>query len=194
MREFTNEQIVFFCNACGELHRGGKEMLDAVEDLPLPLQSVYESYWTDSLTLPCYIAYVDDRPGLLLCAEYNEEECNLQNIPHDYAAKYAALSERCRQLERLVKTVNDTAEVGIGVDTGVDLEVVLFIPTQFASEHEILRLYYLMDSFVFSNPPESVDWEQCSTRLLELMKCCRLSSYVDAKLASQLMPGIEPAN
>ena len=68
MREFKNEQITFYCNCAGELHIGGKQDLKSVEELTLPLQKVYETLWTDFLTAPCYIAYVDDKPGLLFMA------------------------------------------------------------------------------------------------------------------------------
>ena len=97
--------------------KGGKESLKSAEDLPLPLQRVYETFWTDCLSVPCYIAYVDGRPGLLLAAEYNDELCDEESIPHDYFLKYEVLCDRSTKLEMLVQTLTATAEVGIGVDT-----------------------------------------------------------------------------
>ena len=174
MRDFKNDQIIFYCNACGELHKNGKEDLKSVEELPLPLQSVYERFWTDSLSVPCYIAYVDGRPGLLLLAEYNEEWCKGQNITNEHDGKYAELRERCQRMEKLVHTVCTEAEVGIGLDTGFDMELGLFIPTGSISDADILKLYYLMDEFAFTVPPEEVIWGDHQLELLA--KRCQFSS------------------
>ncbi len=160
MRDFKDEQIIFYCNCLGELHR--KESLKSVEDLPLPLQRVYETFWTDCLSVPCYIAYVDGRPGLLLAAEYNDELCDEESIPHDYFLKYEVLCDRSTKLEMLVQTVTATAEVGIGVDTAPDPELMVFIPTQAVSGLEILKLYYLMHEFAYTVPSDEVEWSECN--------------------------------
>lgn len=186
MRNFKKEQIIFYCNCLGELHRGGKEKLRCVTDLPLPLQSVYETFWTDGLTSPCYIAYVDDRPGLLIAAEYNDEICKTRNFPQNSDGKYAALCDHCNKLEPLVRSVSDTAELGIGIDTGFDQELILFIPTQFASAWEILQLFFLMDEFAFADPPDTVLWDTYKCRLLELLNHCIVPSNIRIQLVVQL--------
>ena len=168
MRDFKDEQIIFYCNCLGELHKGGKESLKSVEDLPLPLQRVYETFWTDCLSVPCYIAYVDGRPGLLLAAEYNEELCDEESIPYDYFLKYEVLCDRSTKLEKLVQTVPATAEVGIGVDTAPDPELMVFIPTQAVSGPEILKIYYLMHEFAYTVPPDEVEWSACNCKLAKL--------------------------
>lgn len=184
MREFKDEQIIFYCNCLGELHKGGKVDLKSVEELPLPLQSVYETLWTDRLSAPCYIAYVDGRPGLLIAAEYNEEECKLQNIPYEHDEQYATLKTRCERMEQLVRSVNQAAEIGIGTDTGFDMELILFIPTDAVSPVEVLRLFYLMDEYAFTMPPESVNWE--ADKLKALAKRCLPQSFLNDLVIEKL--------
>lgn len=159
MREFKNEQITFYCNCAGELHIGGKQDLKSVEELPLPLQKVYETLWTDFLTAPCYIAYVDDKPGLLFMALYDDEECELQSIPTERDAKIAALREKCERLEKLTKQISPEAEIGIGEDTGFDTELVMFIPTETVQPLDALRLLFLMNEYALSDPPDKVEWD-----------------------------------
>jgi len=166
MRDFKNEQIIFYCNCLGELHRGGKEDLNSVEELPLPLQSVYETLWSDSLSSHCYIAYVDERPGLLLLAEYDDDFCREESIPEDFDGKYSAMRLRGERMEKLIKLVNENAEVGIGTDTGLDLELGLFIPTENTPSLDVLRLYFLMEECAYSMPPDKVNWENDKLRAL----------------------------
>ena len=186
MRDFKDEQIIFYCNCLGELHKGGKVSLERVEDLPLPLQSVYETFWTDSLSAPCYIAYVDGRPGLLLTAEYNDELCDETGIPNDYFLKYEVLGDRSNRLEKLVRTVTAMAEVGIGVNTAPDLELMVFIPAQAVSGPEILKLFYLMHEFACTVPPDEIQWGACNCKLAELAACCFVESEERKEIFAKL--------
>lgn len=191
MRDFKDEQIIFYCNCVGELHEGGKVDLKSAEELPLPLQSVYETFWTDCLSTPCYIAYVDGRPGLLLAAEYNDIWCDEQGIPNEYDQKYRVLRDRGARLEKLVQAVTKEAEVGIGVDTGFDMELILFIPTQTVSGSDILRLYYLMDEFAYIVPPAKVAWGDCNCKLAELASHCIAESEASREIYTQLNAAAE---
>ena len=130
-----------------------------MEELPLPLQKVYETLWTDFLTAPCYIAYVDGKPGLLFMALYDDEECELQNIPTERDAKIAALRKKCERLEKLTKQISPEAEIGIGEDTGLDTELVMFIPTEAVQPLDALRLLFLMNEYALSDPPDKVEWD-----------------------------------
>ncbi len=158
MKDYYDKQITYFCNAVGELHHGGKFGLNSPEELPLPLQAVYNTLWTDMLSVCCYIAYVDGMPGLLLSGLYDDDFCVSEGLPAEDSARYRSIRSRGERLERLIHAVNGSAEVGIGMDTDRDYEILLFIPTEQTSVPDVARLCYLMDTFCYTEAPDSLDW------------------------------------
>ena len=66
------EELKYWSNACGELHRFGEESISE-KDLPPALQIMYEESWSE---LPygiwCYLARFKGEDGISLQAEYHE--------------------------------------------------------------------------------------------------------------------------
>ncbi len=106
MKDYYDKQITYFCNAVGELHHGGKFGLNSPEELPLPLQAVYNTLWTDMLSVCCYIAYLDGMPGLLLSGLYDDDFCVSEGLPAEDSARYRSIRSRGERLERLIHAVN----------------------------------------------------------------------------------------
>ncbi len=65
-----NNALKYFCNACGELFIDGKDC--KIEDLPLPLQDVYNRLWQEGSGSYAYIASYNGEYGILLINEYHE--------------------------------------------------------------------------------------------------------------------------
>lgn len=58
-----------------------------------------------------------------------------------------------------LKQISPEAEIGIGEDTGFDIELVMFIPTETVQPLDALRLLFLMNEYALSDPPDKVEWD-----------------------------------
>lgn len=84
MKDIIEARIKYYSNACGDVFapdiqdpRGpefGPKLLDYPSDLPKELYRLYMDYWTDALSVLCYAVVLDCTPGLLLVAEYGEQD------------------------------------------------------------------------------------------------------------------------
>ena len=123
--------------------------------MPLPLQYVYENFWTDNLSILCYIAFLEDQPGILLSAEYDDEYCELQGIPTESDAQYVELYDYGKRLEALAHSIYSETVVGINEEGSVGPELIMFIPAS-VPIGAIPRLYYLMDKFGYTKAPDTI--------------------------------------
>ncbi|MBO5609119.1 MAG: hypothetical protein J5929_01925 [Eubacterium sp.] len=67
--EYEND-LTYYCNACGEVFIDGID--SKPEDLPLPLQKAYDELWSDGTGSYCYLVKYKDEYGLALINEYHE--------------------------------------------------------------------------------------------------------------------------
>lgn len=67
--------LIYYCNACGELHNGGKESIQP-EDLPTLLQSAYDEIWTDQYSGLCYLVEYCGQYYVALVYEFDEWTAN----------------------------------------------------------------------------------------------------------------------
>ena len=189
MREIKNSQLQYYCNGVGEIHECGKRMLDSVDELPQPLQRPYLEYWTDEWNLYCHIAFLDGLPGILLCAEYDDDYCQKQGIPTEYDAQYAVLFHYGERLEKLAQEINPHIIVGLSYDSVCDPQIMLFIPTEHVSLQDILKLYYLMDQYGYQKAPDGVHWSV--KELTAFVKRLRLTPEIEGHMLASLDTDIE---
>lgn len=160
MQEIKEERLQYYCNAVGELHECGKRMLDSVEELPPMLQKPYLELWTCDMNLYCYIVFLDNQPGILLAAEYDDDYCEEHGIPVEYEELYRTLYKYGERLEALACKINPQVTVGLDVEGGCNLALVMFIPTENVPFKDIPRLYFLMDRYGFRRPPSGIHWTE----------------------------------
>ncbi len=67
--EYFND-IEYYCNASGELHRNGNDITE--EDLPPALQDAYRRLWSDNYGSLCYLMKYKERYGIAFIKEYHE--------------------------------------------------------------------------------------------------------------------------
>lgn len=158
MREIKDKQLQYYCNIIGELHERGERMLDCVDELPQSLRRPYLDYWTDEWNLGCYIVFLDGQPGILLCAEYDDDYCQSQGIPVKYDAQYSVLFHYGERLEKLAHEINPSIIAGISYDSAHNPQIMLFIPTERVSLQDVPKLYYLMEQYGFQRAPDGVLW------------------------------------
>lgn len=185
MKEIKSNQLQYYCNNIGEIHEGGKRMLDNVDELPPPLQRPYQELWTDEWSLCCYIVFLDQQPGILLCAEYDADYCQRRGIPIEYDAQYAVLFSYGERLEKLAREINPHVTVGLSYDSTVDPQIMLFIPTEHVSYQDTLKLYYLMDQYGFQRAPGRVRW-----RVQELAEFAR-QLHLTPEIEQQMLAGLD---
>lgn len=189
MREIKDSQLQYYCNGIGELHECGKRMLDSVEELPQLLQRPYLEYWTDEWNLSCYIVFLDERPGILLCAEFDDDYCHGQGIPIEYDAQHAVLFHYGERLEKLAHEINPHSVVGICFDSACDPQIMLFIPTEQIPLQDVLKLYYLMDQYGFHETPDGVRWSV--KELTAFVKGLRLNPEIERQMLASLDTDVE---
>ena len=184
MREIKNEALQYYCNGIGEIHECGKRMLDSVDELPLSLQRPYQEYWTDEWSLCCYIVFLDRQPGILICAEYDDDYCQEQGIPVEYDAQYAVLFSYGERLERLAREINPQITVGLCYDNARDPQLMLFIPTEQVPLSDIPKLYYLMDQYGYKKAPDTACWS--AQELSAFVKRLCLAPEIEKQMLSNL--------
>ena len=189
MREIKNSQLQYYCTAIGEIHECGKRMLDSVDELPQSLQRPYLDYWTAEWNLYCFIAFLDGLPGILLCAEYDEDYCLKQGIPIEDDAQYAVLFHYGERLEKLAQEINPHIIVGIGYDCDSGTKIMLFIPTDHVSLRDILKLYYLMDQYGYKEAPDGVRWS--IKELTAFVKRLHLAPEIEGQMLATLDTDVE---
>ena len=189
MQEIKSEQLQYYCNSIGEIHECGKRMLDSVDELPQPLQRPYQEFWTDEWSLRCYIVFLNEQPGILLCAEYDDDYCQSQGIPIEYDAQYAVLYHYGERLEKLACEINPHVIAGLNYNDSTSPQVMLFIPTEHVPTQDIPKLYYLMDQYGFQRTPDRVHWTV--QELTEFIKRLRLTPEVESQMLSSLDSDVE---
>lgn len=189
MREIKSEQLQHYCNSIGEIHECGKRMLDSVDELPQLLQRPYQEFWTDEWSLCCYIVFLNEQPGILLCAEYDNDYCQSQGIPIEYDAQYAVLYHYGERLEKLAYEINPHIIAGLSYDDSTSPQVMLFIPTEYVRIQDVPKLYYLMDQYGFQRAPDSVHWTV--QELTEFVKRLRFTPEVECQMLSSLESDVE---
>lgn len=189
MQEIKSEQLQYYCNSIGEIHECGKRMLDSVDELPQPLQRPYQEFWTDEWSLCCYIVFLNEQPGILLCAEYDDDYCQSQGIPIEYDAQYAVLYRYGERLEKLACEINPHVIAGLSYNDSTSPQVLLFIPTEHVPTQDIPKLYYLMDQYGFQRAPDRVHWTV--QELTEFIKRLRLTPEVESQMLSSLDSDVE---
>lgn len=189
MREIKNEQLQHYCNGIGEIHECGKRMLDSVDELPQSLQRPYLEYWTSEWNLYCYIVFLDGQPGILLCAEYDDDYCQKQGIPTEYDAQYAVLFHYGERLGRLAHEINPLIIVGLNYDSADDPQIMMFIPTECVSLQDVLKLYYLMDQYGYKKAPDGIHWSV--QELTKFVRRLRLASEIEHQMLASLDADVE---
>jgi hypothetical protein len=189
MREIKDSQLQYFCNGIGELHECGKRVLDSVEELPQPLQRPYLEYWTAEWNLYCYIAFLDGLPGILLCAEFDDDYCQKQGIPIEYEAQYTVLFHYGERLEKLAHEINPHGVVGVSFDSACDPQIMLFVPTEQVPLQDVLKLYYLMDQYGYHETPDGVRWSV--KELTAFVKRLRLIPEIESQMLASLDTDVE---
>ena len=189
MQEIKSKQLQYYCNCVGEIHKCGKRMLDSVDELPQPLQYPYQAFWTDEWNLCCYIVFLNGQPGILLCAEYDDDYCQSQGIPIEYDAQYAVLYHYGERLEKLACEINPHVIAGLCYDDFTNPQVMLFIPTEHVPTQDIPKLYYLMDQYGFQKAPDMVHWTV--QELTEFIKRLHLTPEIECQMLSSLDSDVE---
>ena len=189
MQEIKSKQLQYYCNCIGEIHKCGKRMLDSVDELPQPLQYPYQAFWTDEWNLCCYIVFLNGQPGILLCAEYDDDYCQSQGIPIEYDAQYAVLYHYGERLEKLACEINPHVIAGLCYDDFTNPQVMLFIPTEHVPTQDIPKLYYLMDQYGFQKAPDMVHWTV--QELTEFIKRLHLTPEIECQMLSSLDSDVE---
>lgn len=192
MKEIKKEQLQYYCNCIGELHECGRRMLNNVDELPQMLQRPYQEFWTDEWNLCCYIVFLDQQPGILLCAEYDDDYCQSCGIPVEYDAQYAVLFHYGECLEKLAYEINPSAVVGINFDSADAPQMMLFIPTEHVPLQDIPKLYYLMEQYGFRRAPSSIFWsvQELTTFVKQLHLTAEIERQMLASLNSDVILGV----
>lgn len=71
--ERFNEEVVFFCNGCGELHYNGQYDLEE-EQLPEELKRAYRKLWSEGTGSYCYLCQFRGKSYITLCNEFTCED------------------------------------------------------------------------------------------------------------------------
>lgn len=159
------ENLVYYCNGLGarlnpdridsRSERYGFVMLDDDEQLPQPLQKAYDAYWTDCLSVYCYVVRGNGDPGILLVAEYNLNEAQTEDQRLAICKQAAA---NASTMESVAKKVCPGMRLLLGqAPVAHDhYEMSMLIPVE--AELEMVRqLYYLMDQYAFDAAPAEID-------------------------------------
>lgn len=184
MKEIKKEQLQYYCNSIGELHECGRRMLSSVDELPQLLQRPYQEFWTSEWSLCCYIVFLDQQPGILLCAEYDDDYCKRYGIPVEYDAQYTVLFCYGACLEKLAHEINPHAVVGINYDSADAPQMMLFIPTGHVPLQDIPKLYYLMDQYGFKRAPNRISWSV--QELTTFVKQLHLTPEIECQMLASL--------
>ena len=154
MKNVNDASIKYYCNACGDVFdpdvqdpRGpefGAKSLDYPSDLPKELYRVYTDYWTDALSVFCYVVVLDCTPGLLVVSEYGKQD-------------YDRMLCRAQGLETVAHAISLDCTILAGHNTGCDEcnEMMLFIPWT-EEKTNFYRLMYLMDKYAALDASEGV--------------------------------------
>lgn len=154
MKVFTSKDkypFDFYCNATGDLfipdtdpNKVSRDLTD-MSELPYPLQSLYERFWSEQYGWLTYMVKADTGYGMMMEQEYSADAGEDYGVQMD--ALYEQIATKAKRIEKSLFIVCPKAEVVIGRETGLDgcHELCVFVPAD-AKEHEIKAMIYILTS------------------------------------------------
>lgn len=149
--EDKNSIFWYWCNACGEINTPGADRMAVgdVEDMPAPVQDIYENFWTELYELTCYVVQYNAQNGLALCAllddSYIKDLVEGSKLLKDYAEgePFIATIRRIAgkmAAQHMAELVPEGDKVLFGDDTDPDGdEILIFIPQKNLTTREELE-------------------------------------------------------
>ena len=156
MKTFANGNkypFEFYCNATGDLFipntepNGAPHDLTDMSELPYPLQSLYEHFWSEQYGWLTYMVKADAGYGMMMEQEYSAYSAEPDTM--DYEVQMDTLYEQAtamaEKIEKSLSVFCPRAEVLLGRETGLDgrHELCVFVPFD-AMEHEIKEMIYIL--------------------------------------------------
>ena len=130
------DDLRYWCNACGELHKWGQYDIQDEAELPAEVRELYNTLWEDNPNgLLCYLTELDGKYGISLIAEYYEHEEDGLTSANNYNHAYG-VAERLQGefdwpvlLAKKLGCPQDYEDADSGESTSENAtELVLFIP------------------------------------------------------------------
>ena len=132
-----HNDLRYWCNACGELHKWGQYDIQDEDELPAEVRELSNTLWEETPNgLWCYLTELDGKYGISLIAEYYEHENDGCTSANNYNHAYG-VAERLQSAfdypVLLAKGIGEFSQDYKDADSGEEMsenatELVLFIP------------------------------------------------------------------